>query len=246
MTRTPFSKKTDSLEIRIAPEVKRDFLVRCQQNERSASEVIRGLMGDYVSSAERAFEQATAKEFRMRDLFTDNRVRFAAATAGLLALGIGATPTSAADGRLEALFHWFDADGDGALADTELFGDEQQYPPGLAGSEVSLTTKGGHVPDETPGELFARVDVDGDGRITFDEMAQTIDVGSRLSDPILEADGDRDRSVSAAELAARLTELRAMAGERHPALGAALMAQGLIGAHDRDGDGMISAADLAG
>ncbi len=46
-------KKTDKLEVRLSPEAKRAFLVRCQSAERSASETLRDLIEGNLTSAAR-------------------------------------------------------------------------------------------------------------------------------------------------------------------------------------------------
>ena len=46
-------KKTDKLEVRLSPEVKRAFLIRCQSAERSASETLRDLIEGNVTSTAR-------------------------------------------------------------------------------------------------------------------------------------------------------------------------------------------------
>lgn len=245
MTQRPFTKKTDTIEVRIAPEMKQSFMERCEQNDRSASDVLRLLMANYVSARGRASCPAE-KEPGMFNRLPKRIVRLAVVTGAVASLGVMSAPLTAADTRVEALFHWFDRDGDGALTDAEFFGDATSPPPSLAGAEVMLTTNDGHVPSETAGDVFKRVDTDDDGRITLTELTTKVDVHSRVGMILLDADQDASRSVSAPELAARITEARAAAGADRPAAGAALMAEGLLAAHDANGDGQLTAGELAG
>ncbi len=244
MTRRPFSKKTESIEVRVAPEMKQTFMESCEKNRRSASEVLRHLMHDYASADGRDSKSGT-REFGMFKLLSNRFVRWGAVLGGIMSLGVMSSPSTAADTRLKALFHWLDEDGDGALTSSELFPKEERPPASLAGAEVMLTTNDGHVPGETAQDLFNRVDVNGDGRITLTEMAEKAGVDSRVGATLLDADEDGSNSVTAAELAARITEVRAAAGLHRPATGAALMAEGLLAAHDLGEDGQLTADELA-
>ncbi len=244
MTRKPFSKKTETVEVRIAPERKQSFVERCEKDGRSASEVLRSLMDSYVEGVNRA-PGNRLKEFAMFKVLASRPARMLAVAAGVAAIGLAPTSSAASDGRLQAAFLWIDADGSRAVTRGELFAERSDSPLG-AGSELMLTTKGGQVPGETPDEIFARLDGDGDGGITLAEMEGAVDVSSTLDPSILEADQDGDAAVSPSELAAHLAARRAGSGAAKPAAGTALMTAGLFEAHDLDGDGVISRADLAG
>ena len=245
MNQRPFSKKTDTIEVRVAPEMKQSFMERCEQNDRSASDVLRLLMANYASAGGRA-SHSGEKDSGMFSRSPKRIARLAVVTGAITSLGIMSVPSTAADARLEALFHWFDRDGDGVLTDAEFFDDVANPPPSLPGAEVMLTTNDGHVPSETADDVFKRVDTDGDGRITLGELTARIGVDSRVGTILLDADQDASKSVSAPELAARVTEARAAAGADRPAAGAALMAEGLLAAHDANGDGQLTAGELAG
>jgi hypothetical protein len=245
MTRRPFSKKTESIEVRVAPEMKQSFVARCEKDRRSASEVLRHLMLDYASAEGRVSKPATG-EFGMFSLLSNRFVRSGMVLGAIMSLGVVSSPSTAADPRLTALFHWFDDDGDGALTSHELFPKAERPPASLAGAEVNLTTNDGHAPGETAQDLFTQVDVNGDGRITLAEMAEKAGVDSRVGASLLDADEDGSNSVTAAELAARITEARAEAGLHRPATGAALMAVGLLAAHDLNEDGQLTTDELAG
>lgn len=245
MTKRPFSKKTESIEIRVAPEMKKSFVERCKADRRSASEVMRFFMEDYAS-AKGGASKPSGKESSMFGLLSSRFVRLVAVTGGIVSLGVMSSPSTASDARLEALFHWLDGNGDGTLIRGELFDEDKNSPALLAGAEVMLTTLDRPGPGETAEEVFNRVDVSGDGRITLMELAETVRVDSRVGATLLQADHDASNSLTTAELAARITEARAAADEPRPAAGAALMAEGLLSAHDANGDGQLVASELTG
>lgn len=244
MTRKPFSKMTDTIEVRIAPESKLSFVERCEKGGKSASEVLRVLMEDYVAAANRA-PDSQSKEFAMFRILASRPARFAMVAASVAAVGIVSVPSVAKDERIEAAFLWIDADGSRFITPEEMFA-ERKDAPLATGSELSLTTKDGHVPGETPQDLFDRMDADGDGRISLAELESTVDVSTRLDPTILDADQNGDAAVSPIELAAHIAARRAEAGDARPAAGVALMAEGLLHAHDADGDGVLTRSDLAG
>ena len=243
MTRKPFSKKTDTIEVRIAPESKQSFVESCDEGGRSASDVLRHLMEDYVAAANRAPDRQS-KEFAMFRILASRPARFAIVATSVAAVGMMSVPTVARDERIEAAFLWIDADGSHFITPEELFA-ERKDAPLATGSEIALTTKGGHVPGETPDDIFGRMDADGDGRITLVELEAMVEVSTRLDPTILDADQDGDAAVSPIELAAHIAVRNAEAGDARPATGAALMAKGLLHAHDVDGDGMLTRSDLA-
>jgi len=244
MTRKPFSKKTETFEVRIAPERKQSFVKRCESEGRTASEVLRSLMDSYVEGVSRE-PGNRSKEFSMLKIIASRPARIIVIAAGIAAIGFVPAPSAASDGRLAAVFLWVDADGSHAITPEELFAERTDAPLGT-GSELMLSTKGGQMPGETPDDVFARMDSDGDGGITLDEMQRTVDVTSMLDPSILEADQDGDAAVSASELAAHLTAKRAASDSSKPTAGTALMTAGLLDAHDLDRDGVISRSDLAG
>jgi hypothetical protein len=243
MTRKPFSKKTATVEVRIAPERKESFVQTCEKDGRSASDVLRSLMESYVQGVNRA-PGNRSKEFAMLKVLAKRPRRVVAVTVAVAATGLVPATSAASDGRLQAAFLWIDADGSRAITPGELFAQRQDSPLG-EGAELILTTKGGQVPGETPRDIFARLDNDDDGGISLAEMDRAVEVTSVLDPSIFAADQDGDAAVSPSELAAHLATTRAASGASKPAVGTALMTAGLLEAHDLDGNGVISRSDLA-
>jgi len=171
--------------------------------------------------------------------------RLAVIAASVAAVGVVSAPTVARDQRIEAAFLWIDADGSRFITPEEMFADRSEAPL-ATGSELALTTKDGHVPGETAQDIFDRMDADGDGRVSLAELESKVDVSTRLDPTILDADQNGDAAVSPVELAAHIAARRAEAGDARPAAGVALMAEGLLQAHDADGDGVLTRSDLVG
>ena len=240
------AKKTDSIEIRLDPETKRDFMRVCESQKRSASAVIRGFIGAHIAQANRAPTITFLKEFDMTRILKSTRARIAG-LAGCVAAGLAiATPSAAADARLEAVFQWLDANHDKALSRSEFIDPARTQSAAFDGVQIIVTAKGERPQNELRSELFARLDKNRDRKVTLNELDSIVIVDTILNEPILNADQDGDERVTEAELAAHITARRALAGEDDPAAGAALMARGIIGAHDGDVDGAVGPSDFAG
>lgn len=175
----------------------------------------------------------------MAKIFRSTRGRLAA-VGGCLAAGVAiATPSTAADARLEAVFEWLDADRDKSLTEQEFVSAERRRPSTFEGLKIVVTTKGDNPAGESRSDLFKRLDQNRDGKLSLSELDRIVIVETILNEPILNADQNRDKKVTEAELAAHITARRAAAGEPDPAAGAALMAHGIISAHDSDNDGAV-------
>lgn len=133
------AKKTEKLELRLAIETKRAFLARCQSEGRSASEVLRTFIDDYLA------RPLSQKELKMivRSPFT---------YAGLAAVMVGgvivlAAPPSLAEPDFAAIYKSLDRDGDGRLSVAEF--------SGTSGDPVSATpTAAQRGPRRPVGRLF--------------------------------------------------------------------------------------------
>ena len=243
-------KKTETIEVRLAYETKRDFMAACDERSRTASAVLRDFIDHYIANATRVSHIRSVKELHMRFLASGTRARSAVAlsatgvclTAGLLV----ATASSAADQRLKAVFEWFDADHDGALTRQEFLEPAKQDTPSIHGIGVVVTTMDLPVnpEQESRSDMFTRLDTDRDGSLSFDEIAHAVRVDTVVNKSILAADNNGDGAVTAAELAAYMTAERAASGARSPQAGAALMALAIITEHDRDGDGAVEPSDF--
>ncbi|PQA85623.1 EF-hand domain-containing protein [Hyphococcus luteus] len=246
MNRQRPPKKTETIEIRLSPDAKQAFMASCEKRKRSASAVIRGFIDLYIAETNRAPQSIPIKEFDMLRLINKNKLRLSA-LAGCIAAGFAlATTSAAADPRVEAVFQWLDADHDEAISKQEFLSPEKTGEASFNGLMIMLTTKGAIPANETRERLFARMDQTKDGMLSLEELSSIVTVETVLNEPVLQADQDGDGKVAEGELAAYITARRAMAGDRSPAAGAALMAHGVIAAHDADKDGAVGPEDFAG
>lgn len=240
------SKKTDTMEIRLAPETKRAFMAACERHNKPASAVVRAFIDAYLARADRASRPVLWKEFEMSRIVKSPRARLAA-LGGFLALGVAvATPSAAADPRLEAFFEWLDTDRDGALTRAEFTAEKETRRPAGDGIQISISTKGEYRDVKTRADLFDKIDRNADGKLSLSELERVVIVETVVNGPVLNYDQNGDGRVTEAELAAHVTARRAAAGEKDPAAGVALMVRGLIEAHDKDGDGAVGPEDFKG
>jgi len=245
MQREP--KKTESLEVRLPPETKSAFMAACRSNGTSASRVLRGFIAQYLAASQRA--PRSRQELAM--VFTGSRRRrIASFTLGTAAAAAAAAATFAVpahanvDARIAAVFEWMDGDRDGRVDAPEFQRSLETAPP-LGAVALIVDSRTPPPAGETRAALFRRLDGNRDGALALDELAAAATVRTAVSPGAAEADANRDGSLTEGELAAYLTAQRAAAGLADPAAGAGLMARGIVGEHDRDGDGKVALADLA-
>jgi hypothetical protein len=237
-------KKTVSIEVRLAPKAKKDFMEICDKRKYSASAVIRNFIDTYIADANRAPNQPLWKEFNMTNIMKDMRVRLAI-ISGFLAIGFAiAIPSAAADARLEAVFEWLDANHDKSLTEQEFVSVERTRHAKFEGIMIVVETKGEIPAGESRSDLFSRLDQNQDRKLSLRELDRRVVVETVLKESILNADQNGDKKVTEAELAAHITARRAAVGEADPAAGAALMAHGIISAHDGDKDAAVSSEDF--
>ena len=241
MTKKRPPKKTDSLELRIDPETNERFQVACREEGKAASKVIRDFVAAYADGDKRAF--AKLKESPIMRFLTTTRGRMAAVTAAI-ALGTAVAGPAAADPRAEALFIWLDRNGDAGLSQEEFATPPDSVPSSQWGLEISATTI--EVPDvDEPGDaMFARLDADGDGLLSLDELDRSVIMQTAVNGNVLDADLDGDGRLNADEMIARIMQNGADAS-REAVKGVVLMTRALIAAHDKDEDGALNAEEIA-
>ncbi len=181
----------------------------------------------------------------MARLIRNTPARIAAVTGVVGAAAILATPSAAADPRLEAVFHWYDIDRNGGLSLQEFANPEKYNAPEFEGIQIVVETVKPPPKGETRVALFQRLDEDRDSNISFDELKRVVTVETLLQEPILNSDRDGDGAVTEVELATYITARRALMGAKDPAAGAVLMARGIVKAHDKDGNGAVGPEDFA-
>lgn len=139
-------KKSETLEVRVPWRLKQDFMARARREGRSASEVIRDLMQDYVRRpAQRTTPQTL--ETAMTAIRKRPRAGFAAilGAAGMSALLAGTIPAGAAS-DFRAQFESLDLNGDGIVTLEEF--------ESRATAEVMMMQRDGAAPTGAPGRIL--------------------------------------------------------------------------------------------
>jgi len=173
-----------------------------------------------------------------------------ALAAGVAATAAETCPCGGAAGKgmhgdRGAMWKQFDKDGDGTLSDQEK-----------ADMKAEWQTRR----EARRKEMLAKFDKDGDGALSDQEKAEarTARAAEMRKKIFAELDKDADGKVSAAEVVARLEEMRArwdgakalegkLTDEEKAAMKSVAQkwVQEMIGKFDADGDGMVSEAEFA-
>ncbi len=120
------AKKSETLEVRLPYETKREFLDACREDGTTASEVVRGSIDRYLEERERPNpSQETGKLLNMITSAVPKpvrKIRYAAGAAGVVALAALVALPSAAGPDLKSMFQRLDANKDGVLSADEFAG----------------------------------------------------------------------------------------------------------------------------
>ena len=187
------SKKTDKIEVRLAPETKQAFHETCEQQGESASSVIRRLIEEYVQRFHRPVIARPIEAIRRTPRWT--RWGMAAGLAAMVA-GLATLPSRAEPSRLERFFARIDTDGDrqfglddflqalwmedtdesgvGRDALVRFFADIDADGDGIVAWQEFYD---GRLAENT--RLFHQLDADGDGHVSFQEFTSPASVGVR-------------------------------------------------------------------
>ena len=121
-------KKSETLEVRLDHETKRDFIETCRENGTTASDVVRSGIDRYLArNKNRSGRPTLETPVRMSAMivpFVAKKKRVLAAGAGAVALGALVAMPSAAGPDMKAAFARLDANGDGRLTMEEFLGPE--------------------------------------------------------------------------------------------------------------------------
>lgn len=117
----PPAKKTEMIEVRVSHETKRAFLHACKSSGRTASDVIRAGIQDFIDQRRRPPVEAARK----KPVFTlisgaVRKKRYVAAGAAVAGISLLAALPSAATPDLAAAFRKMDANSDGVLSVAEF------------------------------------------------------------------------------------------------------------------------------
>jgi hypothetical protein len=103
-----FSKKNDSIEIRLPDETKAAFREKCRREGRTASDAVRSFIDEQLEPRRSA---------RRRSLW---RIGAAVAAGAVLGGGLAAPSIAASGSNTRSAFHALDRDGDGLLTYEEF------------------------------------------------------------------------------------------------------------------------------
>lgn len=153
-------KKTETLEIRLPFETKRAFMARCREDGVSASEAVRGFIGERLETRRAPPEPRTGRA----------PLQWAAGLAVALGVAVSAAPSLA--GSLERRgFERLDGDGSGALSLSELAGGARvQVRLEVGGVEIATTEPSPALVHAVLRREFAALDADADGALSFPEF----------------------------------------------------------------------------
>lgn len=156
-------KKSETLELRLPLETKQAFMARCRAAGVTASEALRGFIGDYIDGRD------AARSTRRR-MWTP--VRLGLAAGALVAAGVLAQP-SLARANASAAFDRIDANHDGRLSFAE-FSRAVEPKLSLAFGPEAPPAAASAIPTDLRERLirqaFDRIDADRNGEISFSEF----------------------------------------------------------------------------
>ncbi|HEX8126396.1 MAG TPA: ribbon-helix-helix protein, CopG family [Allosphingosinicella sp.] len=110
MASSKFTKKNDSIEIRLPDETKAAFREKCRQEGRTASDAVRSFI-------EEQLDPRGPEQRRRRSIW---RIGAALAAGAVLGGGLAAPSIAASSDSSRSAFHALDRDGDGALSYDEF------------------------------------------------------------------------------------------------------------------------------
>jgi Ca2+-binding EF-hand superfamily protein len=226
-------KKSDTLQIRIPHETKKEFLEACQEDRVSASEVLRRSILDYLSLRKRPSSQER-KGLQIMIPKTIRKKRFlVAGLAGASALSVFAAMPSAAEPDFQTAFRRLDINRDGKLDISEFspapfpnavlarearVNDAKGLPRDILYVQPGVSQKETNPRDPTSPNLdddFRRFDADGDGSVSYDEFQASL---ASMIEPVFAAtDANNDGKLSQQELTAPLSITANMVESLHPA-----------------------------
>lgn len=199
------SKKTESIEFRLSPELKEDLARRSASEGQTMSGYLRDLVADDMTGG-----VSSAKgDPSMTKYFPKSVTRFSlmALPAMLLAGGymMSAGMVAQASPDLRVTFAEMDVNGDGLISEQEFYGyamdDMEEMPPmpaACAGTEIAKDLE--TLSKDMLREQLGSLDANADKSISFEELAASI--ARDKAEMFLEADQDNNGFVTAEEIVA--------------------------------------------
>jgi Ca2+-binding EF-hand superfamily protein len=201
------AKKSESIEVRVPHAMKQRFMARCRAEGRSASDVLRGFIEQYLA-------EPSAQEARPMLFFAKPAALALGATAAAALLML-TPPVAATD--LEAAFKSIDRNGDGHVTAEEFDSAHKDNvflrhvaPPSEKGARPFAMplrhppAAMHHGAEKAPAAMlraeFGGMDRDGNGSVSFEEFAAHHHGMMQAGFAALDANGDH--AIDAAELGA--------------------------------------------
>ena len=217
-------KKTEKLELRLATETKQAFLARCRSEGRSASDVLRSFIDEYLA---RPLSQKDLKMI-VRSPFTYAGLAAAVAIGGVVMLS---APPSLAEPDFAAIFKSMDHDGNGRLSAREFRGrtgaPRPAGPPKSNQGEVTLSWS------------LSEIDTNEDNAVSLAEFVAAS--RASITRRFLALDADSDGKLTLAEL----QRPQAPLGDAKKGFAISGSTQGFFMKFDANHDGAISESEFA-
>jgi hypothetical protein len=245
------TKKSETLQVRLPHGMKRDFMQRCEAENRAASDLIRDFIESYLA---RPVEILTSeKAVMIRRTFVYPTLAAASLLGAIVILSPGASQATS----LRDDFAAMDLDKDGFVVASE-------YQPPEDGVTYSM-----HTPSSPPAptvgttritrgkslaDTVARLDRDGDQKLSFEEY-RVMRVGAAMA-IFNRGDRDRDSRLTQAEYVegstlpdAAVAKIKARAGANAPAIETAIAqmrkkADARFGRLDANHDGALTLEEI--
>ncbi|MGD2132406.1 MAG: EF-hand domain-containing protein, partial [Maricaulaceae bacterium] len=178
-------KKTDTLEVRMPHDTKRAFIEAARAEGRTASDVVRDAIDDYLRRAARRRSSLSDRSIAM--ILNTPAARRSALAASAAAIGLTAIAVSpsTAEIDLQAVFERMDANGDGRVT-FEEFSDHSPTPGPGGGMMVVRTVER----TETDGEVVV-----GEGELWIPAAPDRDEAMALLEDVDVETDGAHEYRV---------------------------------------------------